>query len=366
MGNVLRATGRRDDALRTHRRALEIREKLAQAHPEPGRYQNELAKSYANVGYVQRELNQDSEALEAIEKALTINQRIVAAQPSSLEFATDLGKRYNTLAAVKEDVARDYNMLGHVLAHAGRPADAMIAHEKAVAICEQLVAEFPDDDDYANLLGLSYNSLGFRQNVSKQHERALRSYERARDLFKGLADRNPTLPGYLSSTAWEDIMVGATLFYMGRDAEALKRTRAAVAVLERLAAEHPNERWTKLGLATGCLYLGRFPATVLPRAEARAILAKGEALFAAVPQPAAVDLYNLACIRARLIPLADEDHDQAVARALDSLRRAIDHGYRDYANISTDTDMEPLRQHDDFKKLMAELEGKSGSGPKQP
>jgi len=203
-------------------------------------------------------------------------------------------------------------------------------------------------------------------NVAKQHERALRCYERGRELFKNIADRNPTLPGFVSSMAWEDLMIGATLGYMGRDAEALKHTRAAVAIQERLAAEHPGERWTKIGLATGCLYLGRFPAKLLPPAEARAILAKGEAMLAALPQPAAVELYNLACIRARMIPLADGDRDQAVARALDSLRFAIDQGYRDYANISTDTDMEPLRQHDGFKKLLAELRNNSGKGEKRP
>jgi tetratricopeptide (TPR) repeat protein len=366
LGNVLRARGRREEALKIHRRGMVIREKLAEAHPELLRYQNELAKSHANVGYILRELNQTTEALEYLEKALAINQRILAAQPRSLEFPTDLGKFYNTLAAVKDDVARDQNMMGHILAHLGRHAEALAAHEKAVAIGEEMVAESPTDDDYANLLGLSYNSLGFRQNVAKQHQRALRSYQRARELFKISADRNPTLHGFVSSMAWEDLMIGATLGYLGRDAEALERTRAAVAIQERLAAEHPTERWTKIGLATGCLYLGRFPAKLLPPAEARATLAKGEAVLAALPQPAAVELYNLACIRARMIPLADGDRDQAVARALDSLRNAIDHGYHDYANISTDTDMEPLRQHDGFKKLLAELGDKSGMGKKQP
>jgi serine/threonine protein kinase len=366
LGNVLRARGRREEALQVHRRGMAIRAKLVEAHPELLRYQNELAKSYANVGYILRELNQDTEALEYLEKALAINQRILAAQRRSLEIPTDLGSFFNTLDAVRDDVARDLNMMGHILAHLGRHAEALAAHEKAVAIGEQMVSESPTDDDYANLLGLSYNSLGFRLNVAKQHERALRCYERGRELFKNIADRNPTLPGFVSSMAWEDLMIGATLGYMGRDAEALKHTRAAVAIQERLAAEHPGERWTKIGLATGCLYLGRFPAKLLPPAEARAILAKGEAMLAALPQPAAVELYNLACIRARMIPLADGDRDQAVARALDSLRFAIDQGYRDYANISTDTDMEPLRQHDGFKKLLAELRNNSGKGEKRP
>jgi serine/threonine protein kinase len=364
LGNVLRARGRREEALRIHRRAMAIRAKLAEAHPDLLRYQNELSKSYANVGYIMRELNQDAEALESLEKALAINQRILAAPSGILEIPTDLGNYFNTRDAIRDDMARDHNMLGHILAHMGRHAEAMAAHEKAVAIGEQMVSESPDDDDYANLLGLAYNSLGFRLNVAKQHERALTCYERGRELFKLISDRNPTLPGMLSSMAWEDLMIGATLGYLGRDAEALKHTRAAVAIQEKLAAEHPTERWTKIGLATGCLYLGRSPA--LTPAEARAILTKGETTLAALPNPAAVELYNLACMRARLVPLANGERDQAIGRALDSLRRAIDAGYRDVVNMASDVDLESLRQHDEFKKLLADVRSKVGDGLKRP
>ena len=43
--------------------------------------------------------------------------------------------------------------------------------------------------------------------------------------------------------------------------------------------------------------------------------------------------------------------------ALKLLRAAVSKGYKDVAHMKKDTDLTPLRQRDDFRKLVAELEG---------
>jgi hypothetical protein len=40
------------------------------------------------------------------------------------------------------------------------------------------------------------------------------------------------------------------------------------------------------------------------------------------------------------------------------LRDAVSKGYKDAAHVKKDTDLDPLRQREDFKKLITELEGK--------
>jgi hypothetical protein len=40
------------------------------------------------------------------------------------------------------------------------------------------------------------------------------------------------------------------------------------------------------------------------------------------------------------------------------LRDAVSKGYKDVAHMKKDTDLDPLRQWDDFHKLVAELDGK--------
>jgi hypothetical protein len=44
--------------------------------------------------------------------------------------------------------------------------------------------------------------------------------------------------------------------------------------------------------------------------------------------------------------------------AMKLLRDAVSKGYKDVAGMKQDTDLDPLRQREDFKKLVAELEGK--------
>ena len=41
------------------------------------------------------------------------------------------------------------------------------------------------------------------------------------------------------------------------------------------------------------------------------------------------------------------------------LQKAVQAGYKDAAHMKKDTDLDPLRDRDDFKKLLAELEAKA-------
>jgi hypothetical protein len=45
-------------------------------------------------------------------------------------------------------------------------------------------------------------------------------------------------------------------------------------------------------------------------------------------------------------------------KAVEALRQAVAKGYKDAANIKKDKDLDPLRQRDDFQKLLAELDEK--------
>jgi hypothetical protein len=44
--------------------------------------------------------------------------------------------------------------------------------------------------------------------------------------------------------------------------------------------------------------------------------------------------------------------------AMKLLREAVGKGYKDVAHVKKDTDLDPLRRRDDFRKLVTELEEK--------
>ncbi len=48
--------------------------------------------------------------------------------------------------------------------------------------------------------------------------------------------------------------------------------------------------------------------------------------------------------------------DQYLARAIELLRQAIGKGYKDIEHLKKDDDLKALRERDDFKKLLTELE----------
>src|SRR5262249_8438624 len=81
------------------------------------------------------------------------------------------------------------------------------------------------------------------------------------------------------------------------------------------------------------------------------------------------DAYDAACYLSLCVPIAAK-HDKLDATqrkeaaqfygdaAMKLLRDAVRKGYKDVAHMKKDTDLDPLRQRDDFQKLVVELEGK--------
>ena len=84
---------------------------------------------------------------------------------------------------------------------------------------------------------------------------------------------------------------------------------------------------------------------------------------------APADAYAAACGLSQCVPavakhdqLDDKRHNEAVQfyadAAMKLLREAVSKGYKDVPHMKKDTDLDPLRQWEDFQKLVAELEGK--------
>jgi hypothetical protein len=91
--------------------------------------------------------------------------------------------------------------------------------------------------------------------------------------------------------------------------------------------------------------------------------------FAQIGVEPALDCYVAACLLSLCAPLATKDTKlpetkrtalakQYADRAIELLRQAVTKGWNDAAHMKKDPDLDRLRQRDDFKKLLAELEKK--------
>ena len=77
--------------------------------------------------------------------------------------------------------------------------------------------------------------------------------------------------------------------------------------------------------------------------------------------------YDAGCELALCIPIVEKDDQLDAAKrqaavqfygdqAMAMLRQAVEKGYKNAAHMKKDTDLDPLRKREDFKKLVAELE----------
>jgi hypothetical protein len=84
---------------------------------------------------------------------------------------------------------------------------------------------------------------------------------------------------------------------------------------------------------------------------------------------APADVYDASCILSQCVPIVakhdklnDEQRTEAAQfygnAAMKLLREAVSKGYKDVMHMKNDPDLDPLRQREEFKKLVAELEGK--------
>ena len=73
--------------------------------------------------------------------------------------------------------------------------------------------------------------------------------------------------------------------------------------------------------------------------------------------------YDFACVYAVASGKAADKKQAYADRAMDLLRKAVRAGYNDAAHMARDSDLDPIRGREDFKKL---IEGLAKRSPGQP
>ena len=85
-------------------------------NPTEPNFQNDLAKSHANISFLQMQRAGPPKALQSIEQARAIFERLALAHPSVTEF--------------KNRLAESHKSIGFLQSQAGRPAEALRSYEQ--------------------------------------------------------------------------------------------------------------------------------------------------------------------------------------------------------------------------------------------
>jgi tetratricopeptide (TPR) repeat protein len=251
----------------------------------------------------------------------------------------------------------------------GDPAGALTAHGKALAIRERLVDAHPSVNSFQQELSISHNNIGLLLSGTGDPAGALTAYGKSLAIQQKLVDAHPNVPEYRNTLASSHNNGADVLRRLGRNAEARDGYERAIAIRERLVQDHPKVvlyrshlAWSLRGCGLARLGLGDL-------AGASAITRRALALWDGLPSRSGSDWFLTACCHATLAGLAGRDgagvsaaereaeSDQAMAL----LRKAVGIGYRDASGFRTESALDTLREREDFKKLLEELEQKSAA-----
>ena len=127
--NLLWQTGRRDEAGELSRKARLIWEKLADDFPEVLDYRASLAREYQSQSRQFADEGQLQKSEQVLRRSLALRQHWVAAAPNRPAAKCELGEVYHAL--------------GRLLYMAGRLTEADRVHRQGLALHEKLAADFP-------------------------------------------------------------------------------------------------------------------------------------------------------------------------------------------------------------------------------
>ena len=221
-----------------------------------------------------------------------------------------------------------------------RPAAGLVHSELAFALSqktnqlEEAIAELRKAIDLGSEDALAHNNLGSALQAKNQLDDAIAEFNKAILIDPKLAIAHFNL--------------GLVLLQKGRFAEATTSTQQA---LKLFPDNHPL-RPRVLEQLQQCEGLLPLQAKLAEVAE----LTKN-ALW-----PAG-QWYDFACVYAVASGKVADKKQEYADRAMELLQKAVKAGYKDAAHMKTDTDLDPLRGRDDFKKLLAELSAKSPVKP---
>jgi tetratricopeptide (TPR) repeat protein len=181
---------------------------------------------------------------------LTVAQDRLAPAPYTLEvrrkLLEDALQLYQELAQqedndpeIRYEVGRAWRRLGKIQGALGQPEQVEQSCRNAVAVFEQLTALEPGQPDYWEELAASYNNLAGAQGPNQQSE-SERLLRQALALQDKLAAEHPQTPYYRLDASVTRTDLAGLLFTTKRPDEALQASQEGIDGLERLVAAEPS------------------------------------------------------------------------------------------------------------------------------
>jgi serine/threonine-protein kinase len=384
LGDVSLALGDVQAARKAFEEALQVGKARAHADPSNIDIQRDLSTAYVRLGKISQRLADAPAVRESFREAVTIMKEVTRADPANAQSRLGLGNCYMWLGdaslqqgdvqAAREAFDRAvaigleltrvappisdaehhlcdaYDSIAGLSLKAGDIGAAREAYGKAIAIAEKRARSDPTSAQVKQDVAELYSSSGALEKQALRFEAALGWYERARVILRQLERDGKLQQPDLAKLAGD---IAKSMAICKAAPRAIDDLNFALAQ-PRLAPELFAIR------ATALARQGRPAEAAMTADKLRDLDPKNpENLYQAAR------CYTL-CLVAALhqkperASIAEKELPERYATAaMQSLRKAIQHGYKDVAQVKLNKDLDPLRSRDDFKEILAGLESKA-------
>jgi tetratricopeptide (TPR) repeat protein len=348
-GSMLVNRGRRAEALQAYAHAVRVQKALVHASPRTS-FNRELLVTLL--------LNQAG-ALAANHQAALAERPLVEARELAERLRTDSPAvaRYHELAASV------HNTLANTIrSDPSRASEACELLNRAIALQEKVVAMSPAAPDYVAKLAVMCDSLANLLRARNAFDEAETLYRKELSYQAHLAAEHPQVIAYRFGHGQALHNLADLIRERGRAGEGLPLEREAVQVLRTVYRS--NVRNPEFRMAISYAYW-TLCAILIDQKDHRAA-APAIAEYLQIEPNGYEESYEAVGFLCRCAQLCREDaavpvpQREALARsysdqALDALRTAVRHGFRDAKHLESAPAYEPLRDRSDFRRLVREI-----------
>jgi tetratricopeptide (TPR) repeat protein/tRNA A-37 threonylcarbamoyl transferase component Bud32 len=367
--------------------ALAFYQKFLAGRRGDARLEPRVAAAYFRVAQIQNMLGVAADYRAAIRSALDLSEALAKSRPGDPEARAGLARvcayrgDHDRAAALWEGLVRErprrpeyrrelanaYNWIALEQKGRNEVRRAMDTHRKALTLREKLVEEQSDDPDLQHDLAQTLNNIGVLLDRLGRTEEALEMYRRALEHDRRAYAKKRDSYEIGRGLAIALYNVGGSLLELDRKEDAIGAFEQLLGIRQKLARDHAARPDVHRELFAAFERLYRAQVAARRAAEAGRTLQAMRSVAETLPRATASDLYNLAWTLALCAASSDglgeraSSEDRARAReladrAVDALRKAIEAGYKNPEHIRRDRDLNAIRDRDDFKALVAELE----------
>lgn len=411
LGVLFKDSGKRTEAEEQYRLSLAINEMLAADYPAVPKYQVLLGGGYCNFGNLVRDGGRAGESLGWYDKAIATLAPVHRAEPRDVEAKQYLCNSYGgrvgayTALAKHSEAVKDWDKIIELcrpeLQLGGRAERAMsqlqagLVAEAVAEVAELTKLSNWNKDQWFNFASIYAAASG--KSADKKQEYADRANELVHIAVKAAFKKSANvkedtdlnaLPAFQIALGASYCNLGIWIGDGGQISESLGWFDKAIAALTPVHRAEPSNAETKhylrnshanRAMANG--RLARYAESVkdwdrsielsaptdqgrqrASRATSRVqagMIAEAVAEVAELtksPNWKVDQWYDFACVYGiASVKITDKKQDYA-DRAMELLQKAVESGYNDTAHMKKDTDLDPLRDREDFKKLIAQLE----------